>query len=260
MGNHVRTDYENYDFVRIGHSSEAKVYCKNCPTVYKNTSKDRVALHYSKCPKTGGSLIHQMNNEASRNNTESTECDEDEPPAKRTASVQSTPSHHAGNRSEKNTPCTKDTPTTSKAVLASSGRKQSYLMTDSMGKKEGQIFQDNLADFFFANRIAFRIVDDHYFRKLLVKTRPACEAFIPSRQTLSTKILDEALKRYSVKENSNTEQDSCLLMDSWKNKVTGDKWFCMVLHRACGFCSYLKSVLMTQRSESTDELSEVVGI
>lgn len=229
--------YKEYGFRRVGEGDSAVAECLFCPKVLSNTGAKRLRNHQTKCPKTGRTTR--------KDNVE--DSSEDEEP---------TPSKKSKDSSEPNATPVRWTEAPEKV------KKQLRMdnFGDRMSKKEGSEARMLLADFFFANRLPFRLFEDDYFRKLLAFLRPAFTQHMPCRRSLGGQMLDECVERYKKKEISENLENYCVLIDGWKNKITKDKWLCFVLQKPGCNSIYLKSVLMTDIKETKDNLTEEVSI
>lgn len=230
MGKNVTTsNYSKYGFLRRGKGKDAHADCQFCPATLTNTAVSRMEAHQRVCKKTGrGSSVY------SRSRDLDSSSDEEEPSSK--------------------------VRKTSEVATPSTSHKKSAKEEKRMSQKEGQKTQENLADLILGNRLPFRIVDDYYFRKFVCELRPGVEKFLPCRQTFAGTHVDAAVKRYRNSVVTCKDEDFCILVDSWKNKVTKDKWLCFILHNTAGRSIYLKSDLVTELSENADLLTEKVRI
>ena len=95
-----------------------------------------------------------------------------------------------------------------------------------MSPKKSETFLECLTDFIFGNKLPFTIVEYEFFKKLICYLRPAAEPYLPSRKTLSGKLLTETKERCINKDADNA------------NEVTNEKWVCTVLQTVTGFSCY----------------------
>lgn len=262
MGKTVTTSYLKFGFIRIGRGRDAYAQCKLCDLTLNNTEAIRLQKHQQKCPKT---------KEVGDNNIEENQeaIDIDEPAQKKqkhssVAACSSNTNADAESGSENMTPSSaiNKTPTSCFSTPGSSRVKQQTLKSFAdrpMSKIEGQRAQQNLVNFFLANKLPFSLVEDFYFKKFILNLRPGFTKYMPCRQTLGGNLLDKSLEKFKQQLICTEVQDYCLLIDSWKNSVTKDKWLCFILHSTSAKPIYLKSELVTEISETGTYLSEMVS-
>lgn len=103
--------------------------------------------------------------------------------------------------------------------LASNKKKKTEENQQSKDRKNK--IDETIARFFFGCNIPFKVIDSPYFRELMVLLCP--EYPVPQRQTLASKLLDEAYDDIRASQKSAESRKGTLLIDGWKNSVTNRK-------------------------------------
>lgn len=209
--------------------SGTKVKCKYCGiTISKRI--ERIKQHLEKCKR-----IKLDSSHLSDENTLQLDCSEWEPPLKITKANPNTDissPNTSTSTCEQVSPKQQIFPSTSKtrdqASILSYGIKTTAIQKSMLDKK--------IANFFYANSIAFNVADNVEFKNMIQELRPGY--IPPSRKQLSEKLLCDAYDELENKLKSEISTETCLtlILDGWSN-ISNDPIFACSIHT--GKNSYL---------------------
>lgn len=130
---------------------------------------------------------------------------------------------------------------------------------DNLGMNEEQIHQAKvaLAEFFYANNISFRTVENHYFKNFIQILNPAFVKHLPNRKHLAGDLLDKLVEKCIQQDKESIKRNSVLLVDGWTNGVTQTEWTASLIHNSDGSTGFIDAAEL--EIKTAVELSKAVA-
>lgn len=212
MGRKVTTDYFKMGFVLVdvkkGAVTKKLPKCLHCETVFKNLCKIRLRQHSEKCNPQDS--MNESSNDTQRNETHSMT---------------------AG--------CIDEESMRQLRLNKKQSNLNIFFENLEMNEKEIEEIKIALAEFFYANNIAFRTVENTYFKRLIKLLRPEFLKYLPNRKMLSSELLEKVHTKCVAEDKAKIRKESVLLVDGWTNSVTQTEWTTSIIHNSDGSTAFV---------------------
>lgn len=119
---------------------------------------------------------------------------------------------------------------------------------------------EHLTKFIVGCGLPFLVVESMFFKNFVGALCKEYVPLMPSRKTLSTKLLTQLHNEIVGEIKTKVSKDVCLLTDSWKNTNGKHQNFAIAMHNAGEPAFFLDSHDMTKTSETSINLANCVSV